>query len=262
MLGHTSRIYARSTNRKGNEDMDTLPERQARKIIFRRSYRFLCKYALYLYLINKIVKQMRSTNTSEAKLLAAAEKLFMEKGYAATRTTEIAAEAGVTHAMLHYYFHTKEKLFQKVLERKSVFIREFISSSVFNRAVSLESKIRSIVEAQFDIMAANPKLPRFIINEMITPNGGSASVLKYLHGVLPDMLEELQKEYDAEFAAGKIKQVKAFDIFFDIMSLNAFVFISYPVSAQIGALYYENENEFLAARKKESVELILNRIRK
>lgn len=49
--------------------------------------------------------------TKEQEILKAAEQEFLTKGYDGARTTSIAQAAGVTHAMLHYYFRTKEQLF-------------------------------------------------------------------------------------------------------------------------------------------------------
>lgn len=70
-------------------------------------------------LLNKSVnmKVMKENNkNTEAAILEAADKLFKEKGFKGATTTMIAGQAGVTHAMLHYYFRTKEQIFIKVLD--------------------------------------------------------------------------------------------------------------------------------------------------
>ena len=59
---------------------------------------------------SKVGNKRRHT---EGAVMAAAEELFLEKGYSLATTTEIARRAGVTHAMLHYYFQTKEQIFFK-----------------------------------------------------------------------------------------------------------------------------------------------------
>ena len=58
------------------------------------------------------------TSNTEQSILKSAEKEFLKKGFSGSKTTEIAKEAGVTHAMLHYYFRTKENLFNKVFSKK------------------------------------------------------------------------------------------------------------------------------------------------
>ena len=56
--------------------------------------------------------------SKEQQILEAAEKEFLEKGYNGARTTSIAKAADVTHAMLHYYFRTKEQLFERFIDKK------------------------------------------------------------------------------------------------------------------------------------------------
>lgn len=57
--------------------------------------------------------------TTEQLILEAAEAEFLDKGYGKARTTEIARRAGVNHSMLHYYFRTKENLFEVVFQKKA-----------------------------------------------------------------------------------------------------------------------------------------------
>ena len=56
--------------------------------------------------------------SKEQQILAAAEQEFLTKGYDGARTTSIAQAAGVTHAMLHYYYRTKEQLFKRIVDEK------------------------------------------------------------------------------------------------------------------------------------------------
>ena len=74
---------------------------------------------LLTILLNKNDNMKEETSNTEQSILKAAEKEFLKKGFSGSKTTEIAKEAGVTHAMLHYYFRTKENLFNKVFEEKA-----------------------------------------------------------------------------------------------------------------------------------------------
>jgi TetR/AcrR family transcriptional regulator len=79
-------------------------------------------------------------NTFEQAILEAAEKLFLEKGFAMTSTTEIAREAGCNQALVHYYFRTKAKLFDSVFEKKAVcFFPPFCKS--MNQAFHLKKDL-------------------------------------------------------------------------------------------------------------------------
>lgn len=104
--------------------------------------------------------------STEARILQAAEKEFFEKGYAGARTVSIAEAAGVTHAMLHYYFRTKDKLFEQIVAGKINMLGDIILSAIGDGNLPLEERIRQGVERHFDFIAANRDLPRFIVNEV------------------------------------------------------------------------------------------------
>ena len=72
----------------------------------------------------------RHTEDTETKILKAAEREFLEKGYGGARTTSIAEAAGVTHAMLHYYFRTKDKLFERIVTEKMGLLSKIMLSAI------------------------------------------------------------------------------------------------------------------------------------
>ena len=107
------------------------------------------------------------TEPMEQAILRAAERLFLDKGFALTSTTEIAREAGCNQALVHYYFRTKENLFEKIFEQK---IRMLISNifSIDREGGTFEEKLRRKIEAHFEILKKNPKIPFLVINEITT----------------------------------------------------------------------------------------------
>ena len=119
------------------------------------------------------------TSNTEQSILKAAEKEFLKKGFSGSKTTEIAKEAGVTHAMLHYYFRTKENLFNKVFEEKAKQLADTFLSRVDESLPFLE-KIKCFIEAHFDLLTANPELPLFIYREILTNECGKEICRKTL----------------------------------------------------------------------------------
>ena len=103
---------------------------------------------------------------TEALILQAAEREFLEKGYSGAKTTAIAQAAGVTHAMLHYYFRTKEKLFEKIVADKMDKLKRVMFGVIGNPDLPLRERLKQGVEQHFDFIAENPHLPRFIFNEL------------------------------------------------------------------------------------------------
>lgn len=199
--------------------------------------------------------------STETRILQAAEKEFFEKGYAGARTASIAEAAGVTHAMLHYYFRTKDKLFEQIVAGKINMLGDIILSAIGDGNLPLEERIRQGVERHFDFIAANRDLPRFIVNEVLSrPNHIEIMKRNALH-VVNSLLGSLQREIDEYAARGLCRKVDARMLLIDIVSLNVFPFMAAPIVYSAIGDSYSNYDEFLAIRKKENVETILNKLK-
>ena len=104
----------------------------------------------------------------EQAILEAAEREFLAKGFAGARTTSIAEAAGVTHALLHYYFRTKEQLFDRILDEKLRLMGQTVLAAFGRQKLPLLERLKEGIEPHFDFIAANPDLPRFIVNEVFS----------------------------------------------------------------------------------------------
>jgi len=201
------------------------------------------------------------SGNKEQLILEIAEKLFMEKGYTATKTTEIANEAGVNHALLHYYFRTKENLFNKIYEQKINQLSGSFSISVNDEFPFLE-KLKKVIEAHFDFLSKNPKLPLFIIREIVLDKERKAFILNYVFPLAKELYTHFKNIINIEIKKGVIRQVKAIDLLLNIASLNVFAFVAAQIFYDLEA---EEDKEkikiFFDDRKKNNVELIINSIK-
>jgi AcrR family transcriptional regulator len=103
--------------------------------------------------------------STEEKIMEAARKVFMSKGYAATRTRDIAEEAGLNLALLNYYFRSKEKLFTLVMTEKMQHFFGFIIPIIYDVSTSLEAKLEAISSRYMDMLLSSPDLPFFVLGE-------------------------------------------------------------------------------------------------
>lgn len=114
----------------------------------------------------KSIQPAAEVESTEAKIHEAARKVFMQKGYAATRTRDIAAEAGINLALLNYYFRSKEKLFEVIILET---MQQFLSGlkAILNRKdLSLEEKTDQMVEHYFSMLLRQPDMPLFLLGEL------------------------------------------------------------------------------------------------
>ena len=200
--------------------------------------------------------------SKEQQILAAAEQEFLTKGYDGARTTSIAQAAGVTHAMLHYYFRTKEQLFERIVDEKFETMSHSMFAIMGDPSLPIVERIKGGIEAHFDFIAANPLLPRFVINEIISRPERYKLLYKRVGAMIDNVYCGLQFEIDRSAERGEIEWVDVKMLFISILSLNIFTFIAYPfMEPLMGELMADREG-FLAVRKAENIETILRRIKK
>lgn len=111
-------------------------------------------------------KKVEADLSTEEKIKAAARIVFTKKGYAATRTRDIAEESGINLALLNYYFRSKEKLFELVMLEKMASFFGAIGPILNDTAINLEQKVISITEKYTVLLTENPDIPLFILSEI------------------------------------------------------------------------------------------------
>ena len=200
-------------------------------------------------------------HSKEIQILEAAEQEFLTKGYNGARTTSIAKTAGVTHAMLHYYFRTKEQLFERIIDKKMSEITPMLTYLFGNDKLPLTERIKEAVSVHFDFIVANPDLPRFLINEVL-PNKERFNVLKSKIDSVLHIVEHLQKEVDEAALRGEVEQFNIVNLFQTILSLNIFSSIMPRFMENMVEENNFTSKEFLAIRKAENIETIMRRIKK
>lgn len=196
----------------------------------------------------------------EQLILEAAENEFMTKGYDGARTTSIARAAGVTHAMLHYYFRSKEQLFGCILDRNLQPMIQSILSVFGCPKKPLIERLKEGIAVHFDFVASHPLLPHFIINEIISRPERYEILRTKITSSATQLFGDIQSEVNLLASRGEIECFDVRMLFMTIISLNAFPFVTYSfVEPIMGDLMVDRE-KFLAARKAENIETIMRRI--
>ncbi len=102
---------------------------------------------------------------TEIKILAAARKVFVAKGLDGARMQEIVDDAGINKALLHYYFRSKQKLFDAIFQEA---FQQFIPrmDETFSSGKSMEEIVSDFIDAYYAVLEINPFLPQFVIGEL------------------------------------------------------------------------------------------------
>jgi AcrR family transcriptional regulator len=205
-----------------------------------------------------MVKSKKDTGT-EARLLAAAKKVFTSKGLAGARMQDIADEAGVNKAMLHYYFRDKDKLFEVIFlqEAENFFPR---INSIFESDATLFEKIEQFVNEYIDEMLANPYLPWFILNEL---NRDADQFFSKIWSVKnrPNPAKFLQL-IEKEAKKGIIKKVNPMHLLINLLSVTIFPFVARPMVIKTLQMSAAQFDKMMEERRKEIPKFIIDSIKK
>lgn len=199
-------------------------------------------------------------SNTEQVILEAAEKLFLEKGFALTSTTEIAKHAGCNQALVHYYFRTKEKLFEAVFEKETrLVISPFLQYN--DSDASFEEHLKQLIEAHFDILRKNPKVPFLIFNELLTNPARLESFGKKMAELPQSILLKLDTDLKSEIKEGTIRPIKTIDLIMTIVSLNMTMFLTAPILKAAYNMSDKDFNKVVENRKRENVLIILRSLK-
>ncbi len=199
------------------------------------------------------------TKPSEELILNAAVKVFTRKGYTGARMEEIAREAGINRALLHYYFRDKETMFNIIFETK---FKEFFTGmfGVFQSNASLTEKIRSIIDHEITVLSKHPDLARFVIMEIAQQPDRLIQFGQKLGFNPRMMLQNFQKEIQQNVQEGKIRPIDGRQLLMNIISICIYPFVAKPIIKTMMQMDESTFMDLMEKRKKEAYEFIINAI--
>ncbi len=194
---------------------------------------------------------------TENSILNAAKNVFQSKGMDGARMQEIADRAGINKAMLHYYYRSKQLLFEAVFKNAFALLAPQLNK-VLNDDSSIEDKIRNFTSNYISFIIKHPYLPAFIIQEL-NRNPGFINKMKQKSG-FPN-LEKFKKQVDMEIEQKLIKPIHAEQLFINIMALNIFPFVATPLIKAFANINDKAFKQLMKDRKVEVADFIINSIK-
>lgn len=194
---------------------------------------------------------------TEILILDAARKVFLENGFDGTSMQMIASESGINKALLHYYFRSKDRLFESVfIEAFSHMIPNLMK--IFASEAEFPEKIRGFVNAYVGALLEYPQIPLFILHELHRNPGRVIELIKST-GLNPDLFIGMVQK---EIKAGNIRDIDPYQLLVNLLALCIFPFAARPM---IQGFIFKNDakayQEFLEIRKKEVAEFIINALK-
>jgi len=192
---------------------------------------------------------------TENQILAAAREVFIIKGFEGARMQEIADRAEINKALLHYYFRSKENLFDAVFSEVASHlfpaVRQLLESDL-----TIKEKITFFVKIYLKALQENPYIPAFVIN---TLNTNPERFLKYIRqsGINPMLLQE---QIDHEVSGKLIREIKAEHLLVNTLAMCLFPFVARPIIQNIFNMEDEEYQAYLESRQTEIIDFVLKSI--
>ena len=198
----------------------------------------------------------KNENTEE-QILDAAKNIFQSKGMDGSRMQEIADKAGINKSMLHYYYRSKQLLFEAVFKNAFSLLAPQLNT-ILNDDSSLEDKIRNFTSNYITFIIKHPYLPNFIIQEL---NRNQDFILKLKDNKDFPNLHKFKKQVDEEIKSGIIKPINAEQLFINILALNIFPFVAEPLIKAFTNIEDKAYKRLMEDRKTEVANFIINSIK-
>lgn len=193
------------------------------------------------------MKPVNESDSMEEKIIKAAKSLFIEKGFVETSMSDIAAKVGINRPGLHYYFRTKDKMFQAVFGDIVLSIVPKVFDILVQQNQSIASRIEEVVNVYYSLFLAHPRLPMFIIREM---NRDTALLIKTAMGLnVPEKLSVVIHSLQEEMDSGKLKQVPLRFLFYNLYGLLVMPFLTQDMTYSIFLEENETFEDMLAKWK-------------
>ena len=202
---------------------------------------------------------------TERRILDAAHAVFVRRGTAGARMQEIAAEADVNQALLHYYFRSKDRLSHAAFERAaSQFMPTVIQ--VLASDAELEAKVTRIIELELDHLARAPYLPGYIISEVTHHPERARQLIASVTGrapedVRPQVVAMLRKQIDARVKSRRMRPIAPEQFVVNLMALCIFPFAARPMIAAMLGMDQQAFEQFIARRRQDLPAFFLGALR-
>lgn len=199
----------------------------------------------------------KTDNNTEQRILEAARKVFIRKGMSGARMQDIADEAGINKALLHYYYRSKQKLFEMVFRGAAGELFVGIQDIIDSDRPAIQ-KLTAIAERYISAFSKSPYLPLFVMNEV---NQNPKMITEFFkESAIQPALQRFFAQIQQEMDEGRFRKTSPPHLLINIISLCIFPFVANPILKTVFALDQWQLQLFMEERRKHVPEFIRNAI--
>ena len=162
-------------------------------------------------------QQQNNGDSQEQRIITAAKQIFIDDGFVETRMSDIAEKVGINRTGLHYYFRTKDKLFQAVSKDIILAVVPKIKETIFDTSKTIGQRTGELVDIYYSVYSVYPNLPLFIFKEINRDAEHLFNIIVKFQ--IADYYRQIIAGLHKEMDEGRMKQVPLRFVFFTFYSL-------------------------------------------
>jgi AcrR family transcriptional regulator len=195
---------------------------------------------------------------TEEKIFESATEVFIEKGMDGTRMQDIADHAGINKSLLHYYYRSKDRLFDAVFEKISgQMFKRF--NPVFDANLSLEEKIRFFLKEHIDFMQKNPRLPSFVLSEI---NRNPQRIKKLIQRIdIKKLWTTLEEQHKEELEKYNITKENIPQLMTSIAAMSVFPFVGKAIISIFMEKMGYDFDDYIEKRKQYAGDFVISALK-
>lgn len=172
---------------------------------------------------------------TEKKIIEAAKEVFVEKGLQGARMQQIADKAGINKALLHYYFRSKDKLFDAIFEDIMSQMFAVVATNI-RTDMSLPELVETFVKFYNEFFQKNPFYPQFIFHEIWQNPDRLSDIMKSQQIAPAEIIEKVQQKVPAINNSGLTAQ----HMIANVLGMTLFPHIARPLFQRV---FFNNDND-------------------
>jgi TetR/AcrR family transcriptional regulator len=209
------------------------------------------------------IRQQDELKTKDRILRAAIDE-FVEYGFYGARTQRIANRAKVNKALLHYYFSSKEKIYEQVLTTVADAIFERLTA-ISDEPVPIEKKIEQIMDVYIEVFTEYNAYLKIFLYEIMRGGDRLKAVIMSKSGKIHTAFKKFMKYFEGQVKAGKTRKINGVHLFISIVSQMAPVYVGKQIISNMTSVFGVDGlivEKMIKDRKRFVIDLIMNGIKK
>ncbi len=199
-----------------------------------------------------------SESTAQTRILSAARAEFIDKGFKSARMQSIAKSAGVNHALLHYYFRSKEQLYDAAVREtvRTVWSGLQRELQTVPEGSDFETLLLTLLKTHARILSRHPDFPLFFIRGILEDGKSFPGAVEEILASFGEVPKRVNQALIAEIKVGRLKPIEPMHFWLNLVGMVISGFMASHFAKKLGPAFPLSRVKFTEKFFLERAEMV------